>query len=57
MRNFVIQYLNYEGGTPWTEVEVNDDQGESDARLKAIEDDQGDGDGIKEIIQCYEGAL
>lgn len=57
MRKFVIQYLNYEGGTPWTEVEVNDDEDESDARVKAIEADQGSGDGIKEIIQCYEGVL
>lgn len=57
MRNFVIQYLSYEGNTPWTEVEVDDDQEESDARLKAIEEDLGYGDGIKEIIQCYEGNL
>lgn len=55
MKTFSIQYLNYEGNTPWTEVE--DDQDEDDAKLKAIEEDSGWGDGIKEIIQVYEGRL
>lgn len=57
MKTFCIQYLNYEGNTPWTEVEVEDDQDEDDAKLKAIEEDSGWGDGIKEIIQVYEGGL
>jgi hypothetical protein len=50
MKTFEIHYLNYEGNTPRTEVEVEDDQDEEDAKLKAIEEDQGWGDGIKEIL-------
>jgi len=57
MKTFCIQYLNYEGNTPWTEVEVEDDQDEEYAKSKAYEQDDGWGDGIKEIIQVYEGRL
>lgn len=50
MKSFEIHYLNYEGNTPWTEAEVEDDQDEEDAKQKALEEDQGWGDGIKEIL-------
>jgi hypothetical protein len=52
MKTFEIHYLNYEGNTPTTTVDVEDDQGEEDAKVKAIEDDRGCGDGIKEILGC-----
>lgn len=50
MKTYEIRYLNYEGSTPTMEIEVEDEQDEEDAKLKAIEDDCGFGDGIKEII-------
>lgn len=54
MKTFEIHYLNYEGNTPTTTVDVEDDQDEDDAKLKAIEDDRGWGDGIKEILSIYQ---
>lgn len=52
MKTFEIRYVNYEGNTPTMTVEVDDDQDEEDAKLKAIREDEGWGDGIKEIIDC-----
>lgn len=54
MKTFEFQYLNYEGGTPTGSVDVEDDQDDTDAKLKAISEDQGFGDGIKEILSIYE---
>ena len=54
MKTFEIHYLNYEGNTPITIVEVDDDQNENDAQLKAIEEDKGWGDGIKEILSIHQ---
>lgn len=54
MKTYEIHYLNYEGNTPTTTVDIEDDQDEEDAKLKAIEDDRGWGDGIKEILSAYQ---
>lgn len=54
MKTFEFQYLNYEGGTPTATIDVEDDHNETDAKLKAISEDQGFGDGIKEILSIYE---
>lgn len=54
MKTFKIEYLNYEGNTSSTEVEVEDSQSESDAEYKAILEDTGCGDGIYKIINSFE---
>lgn len=52
MKTYEIRYLNYEGNTPTMQVEVEDDQNEDDAQIKAIKEDCGYGDGIMQIIDC-----
>lgn len=54
MKTYEIPYLNYEGETRSLEIEVEDEQGLEDAKLKAIDENQGWGDGIKEIIQVQQ---
>ncbi len=54
MKTFEINYLNYEGDIKFKIIEVEDDQDEDDAKLKAIREDDGWGDGIKEIIQVHQ---
>lgn len=39
MKTFEVRYINNEGDPRWTEVEVPDDAGENEARLKALDED------------------
>lgn len=39
MKTFEVRYINNEGDSRWTEVEVEDDEGESEATLKALDQD------------------
>lgn len=39
MKTFEVRYINQEGSSRWTEVEVPNDGNEGDAKLKALEDD------------------
>lgn len=39
MKTFEVRYINNEGSSRWTEVEVGDDEDEGDAKLKALEED------------------
>lgn len=53
MKKFIIDYVNYAGENKWMTVELEgDDATEEDAKLKAVEDDAGWGDGIHLIIGC-----
>jgi hypothetical protein len=53
LKKFVIDYVNYSGENKWTTVELEgDDATEEDAKLKAVEDDAGWGDGILLITGC-----
>lgn len=37
---FDVRYLNNEGDSRWTEVEVGNDEDEDDAMLKALDEDR-----------------
>lgn len=39
MKTFEVRYINNEGDSRWTEVTVGDDEGESEAKLKALDED------------------
>lgn len=52
MKQFIIDYVNYAGENKWLTVDMEDDATEEDAKLKAIEDDAGWGDGIHLITGC-----
>lgn len=39
MKTFEVRYINNEGSSKWTTVQVGDDEGETEAKLKALEDD------------------
>lgn len=54
MKTYEIQYMNYEGNTPTTTVNVDDDKDENDAQIKAIEEDRGWGDGIMTILSIQQ---
>lgn len=41
MKTFEVRYINNEASMRWTTVQVGDDKGENDAKLKALEDDFG----------------
>lgn len=54
MKTFEVRYINNEGSSRWTVVQVGDDEGETEAKLKALEEDLA-GD-IHQIIDANEGA-
>lgn len=39
MKTFEVRYINNEASMRWTTVQVGDDEGEDDAKVKAIKDD------------------
>ena len=39
MKTFEVRYINNEGCSRWTEVQVGDDEGEAEAKLKALDED------------------
>lgn len=39
MKTFEVRYINNEGSSRWTEVQVQDDDGEVEALSKALEND------------------
>lgn len=40
MKTFEVRYINNEGSSRWTEVEVGDHEGEVEAKLKALDEDR-----------------
>lgn len=39
MKTFEVRYINNEGSSRWTTVQVGDDDGDTEALVKALEDD------------------
>lgn len=39
MKTFEVRYINNEASMRWTTVQVEDDEGEDDAKVKALEED------------------
>lgn len=52
MKTFEVRYINNEGSSRWTEVEVANDGDEGDAILKALDEDRS-GE-IHQIIDATE---
>lgn len=57
MKTYRVEYINYEGNTSSTLIEVKDHESESDAEYKVIIEDFGWGDGIHKIINTTEEFL
>lgn len=39
MKTFEVRYINNEGSSRWTEVQVGNNEGETEAKLKALNED------------------